>query len=304
MKILVYLKGWNGFGGGEQSIRTLMEGLESLGHEYDVVCGDAMSNPRFHVPAGDLVGQFRSIGPDVVFTQLKWSPNLKPIARKIGVPIVQFVRCGIPPHPGMIHLFNSKWNRARHGGKGEVIYPPIDFDMCRTSMNPANRRYVTMMSTSHHKGGDLLRRFAAAMPKVQFLGITGFGGTQVHKFGKHPNITLQKKVRPRDVHTIYEKTRIMILPARHESFGRTVAEAVYNRIPVIASNKPGVVEAGGASVEIVRDLTDMRSWKEKIMRRHKDDFMLPEGSRKHVMQFEKSHVIGKLDEWIRKTFGG
>ena len=87
MKILVYVKLWNGFGGGEQSVRTIMAGLSALGHDYEVISSDGIVGTRFHAQRPDIIDQIKAIAPDVIFTQLNWSINLKPIAREIGIPI-------------------------------------------------------------------------------------------------------------------------------------------------------------------------------------------------------------------------
>ena len=300
MRILVYVKMWLGHGGAEQSMRILAEGLRDRhGHSVEVICGDVAGRPGFEGPVKGLAEHVARHRPDIVLTQLAWSKNLSKARKDLRVPVVQFIRCGIPPEKGLHHIYNSKWNMARHKGHGLVLYPPIWFAWSKTSMDMSKRQYVTMMSTSHHKGGDLLKPLAALLPKVKFLGITGFGGTQVKNFGDLPNLTLQKKLGPTRVHEIYEKTRVMILPARHESFGRTVAEALYNRIPVISSSKPGVRESGNGFVDFIKGL-DPKDWAPVVCARYKDYRSMSEKAIAWAKQFSAGTIIDQLEEQLKQ----
>ena len=76
-----------------------------------------------------------------------------------------------------------------------------------------------------------------------------------------PNVTvLQKTPTIKDV---YAKTRILIMPSKYESWGRTATEAMCSGIPVISSGTPGLRENCGKA-GLYFDREEVKLWVDQI----------------------------------------
>jgi glycosyltransferase involved in cell wall biosynthesis len=125
------------------------------------------------------------------------------------------------------------------------------------------RRDATSSDNGLTKGGETFRAIAEAMPKTQFLGITGIYGTQ-QELDDLPNVRVLPHV-PHDemAVTVYAATRILLVPSSYESWGRVAAEALCSGIPVIATPTPGLIEClGDAGIFVKPD--DIGGWVDAI----------------------------------------
>ncbi len=141
-------------------------------------------------------------------------------------------------------IYNTE--HAREDGKAKgyrhhstVLHPPVYFDDYHTDNK--RRKYITLINCWPRKGGNVLYDLAKSMPDRQFLGVKGGYGEQVIK--PLPNLTYVENTP--DIKSIYEQTRILIMPSVYESYGRTAVEAMCSGIPVIASDTPGLRESLG-----------------------------------------------------------
>jgi len=139
-------------------------------------------------------------------------------------------------------LYNTDWAAADGILKGYkhpsmILHPPVWFDDYHTESK--KRKYITLINCWDRKGGNILIELAKAMPDRLFLGVKGGYGEQM--IADYDNLIYIENTP--DIKSVYEKTRILIMPSVYESFGRTAAEAMCSGIPVIASATPGLKES-------------------------------------------------------------
>jgi glycosyltransferase involved in cell wall biosynthesis len=148
-------------------------------------------------------------------------------------------------------------------------------------------RYVTLVNPQPAKGVYLFARIASELarrrPDIPLLVVEGRGtadvlrdaGIDVEQLG---NIRLMPNTpRPRE---FYEVTKLLLMPSLwDESFGLAAAEAMYNGIPVLASNRgalPEIIADGGFLFDIpgrytqetcdVPTAEEVEPWVETIIR--------------------------------------
>lgn len=157
-------------------------------------------------------------------------------------------------------VFNSESLKRSVGyrRRSVVVHPPIDPAEYRTT--PGN--LVTLVNLAHAKGGMQFFRLAKSTPDVQFLGVRGGYGIQVSNKAKNVEVidpTLNM------VADVYARTRVLLMPSSHESWGMVAVEAMASGIPVIAHPTPGLLESlGDAGIFVDRD--DMRGWQREVRR--------------------------------------
>ncbi|WTG04455.1 glycosyltransferase family 4 protein [Streptomyces sp. NBC_01590] len=119
---------------------------------------------------------------------------------------------------------------------------------------------VTLINCNEDKGGDLFWRIAARMPHQKFLGVRGAYGVQVEPPAPLPNLEYIDHV-PGDemAERVYSRTRVLLMPSRYESWGRTGVEAMASGIPVAAHPTPGLCESLGEA-GVFADRDDLDAW--------------------------------------------
>ena len=152
-------------------------------------------------------------------------------------------------HAGPI-VWNSEASRA--GRSGIVVRPHVEPSEYATT--PGDM--VTLVNTSQAKGGDVFRLLAAAMPDRRFLGVQGGYGRQLKPRGPNSEFMPTTQHMRDDV---YSRTRVLLMPSKVETWGRTGVEALCSGIPVIAHPTPGLVESLGAAGIFV-DRNDLAGW--------------------------------------------
>lgn len=66
---------------------------------------------------------------------------------------------------------------------------------------------------------------------------------------------------------VYARAEVLVVPSVwQETFGRVVLEAMHNEIPVVASHRGGLPEAGGGAALLVDDVADPDAWVETLRR--------------------------------------
>lgn len=268
-------------GGAERSMATLLRKLKAKpGVEASYLCESNFSEKGIQAIWDN----------DVVVTQLSWAEEAIRGAKTCGKKSVFFVRsfenlckvseksevishcnqkCRLCPFrsplsqpPDLIIAnshFTQRFLKDEHGLESEVIYPFIDFDEIKAPEK--ERKYITMNQFAYHKGADLFLRIAAALPKLSFR----VAGYQCWRptVAVPNNVTFTGTVDPRD---IYSDTLLFLAPARwNETFGRTLIEAQYNGIPVIASARGAAREDGLVPPPLlIEDIDNIDSWTRRI----------------------------------------
>lgn len=172
-----------------------------------------------------------------------------------------------------------------------VIHPKVD--TAPFKIEKRDPKYVTLVNCNRNKGGEVLIELAKALPDVQFLGVKG--GYQEQLTIPNPPANLTYIETQEDMTKVYEKTKILIMPSKSETWGRVAVEAMASGTPVITSRSPGLLECVGKSV-ISCDINDMSCWTEKINMLTKSEKAYAEASRKALERVEE---LDSEDEYGR-----
>jgi glycosyltransferase involved in cell wall biosynthesis len=172
-----------------------------------------------------------------------------------------------------------------------VIHPKVDTAPFKIQKKEA--KYVTLVNCNENKGGEILITLAKALPDVQFLGVKG--GYQKQIVDPNPPVNLTYMETQEDMTKVYEKTKILIVPSKSETWGRVAVEAMASGTPVITSRSPGLLECVGKSV-ISCDRNDTSCWIEKINTLIKSEKAYADASRKATERVEE---LDSEDEYAR-----
>ena len=190
-------------------------------------------------------------GCDLIISHLKRAGRALNIAERWGKTYVELVHnsntCGIikAKHRDrgngrfVYVVYNSEYTKKVNGypNPSIVVHPPVDEK--RYKVAPGKK--ITLINLYENKGGKFFHDLARLMPEYNFLGAEGGYGTQVKE--DLANVTYLKNTP--DAKKIYAKTRILLMPSKYESYGRTGIEAFTSGIPVIANPTPGLKESLG-----------------------------------------------------------
>lgn len=187
------------------------------------------------------------------------------VARRLGVPLVYMAHGGATAEIRAklagcdLVVFNSQAlaDEIRWDGPSVVAHPPVRAEDYATT--PGDR--VAQINLSAAKGGETFWRLVAALPDVEFLAVRGGYGHQLLWSG-HRNVYLQRPT-PDVVRAVYGRSRVLLMPSEHETWGRVALEAAASGIPTIAHPHPGVVEALGDAA-LYADRDDLDAWVEAI----------------------------------------
>lgn len=130
------------------------------------------------------------------------------------------------------------------------------------------------------------------MPHVQFLAVRGGYGPQIRRC--LPNVEMIDSTL--DITTaVYARTRILLMPSRVETYGRTALEAACSGIPTIAHPTPGLIESLGDAATFV-DRSSITSWVAAIDRLFDPAEWLA-ASRRALARAEQLDPAGDLDRF-------
>jgi glycosyltransferase involved in cell wall biosynthesis len=137
-------------------------------------------------------------------------------------------------------VFNSHSLAAHcgYGGPQMVCHPYIDPAQFDTTPG----EHVTLVNLIDSKGYQTFDALARYLPDRKFLGVAGGYGRQVNEGRRNVTFALPTR-NVRD--DILAKTRILLMPSEHETWGMIGVEAMCAGIPVIAHPTPGLCESLG-----------------------------------------------------------
>jgi glycosyltransferase involved in cell wall biosynthesis len=214
--------------------------------------------------------RLRDYQPDVVFSH-DWlgCPLLKYAATQ-GYLTIYFARHlgdfdngNVPVIPdGFKLLANSPYaasviiQATGYAPAPEVILPFLQLERYR--VNNRQRKYITFINLVPEKGANIAIELAGQLPDEKFLFVKGkwlYSSEVQNRFleqaSKLPNVEIWE--HQQDMRNVYAVTDILLVPSQFkETFGRVIAEAQTNGIPVVASNVAGIpytLGKGGILVE-------------------------------------------------------
>lgn len=262
--------------GAERMLQALLDALADRGHAVAVhLARPTRQRKPYRVgrvgvyPLGcGEDWQSRARQADVLITHLDRTSETISAAIAFGKPLVQILHNTHPPTrmwascKNDLLVYNSEWMAATLGPaeNAVIIRPPVSIaDYGAPAPVSADAGKVTLINLNQAKGGVLFAQLAALMPEVQFLGVEGAYGEQLHP--NLPNVEIRE--HGQDMARVYADTSILLVPSEYESWGRVGVEAMCSGIPVIAAPTPGLVESlAGAGLFCDRERVD--AWRDAI----------------------------------------
>jgi glycosyltransferase involved in cell wall biosynthesis len=241
--------------GGEYYAHNLALYLVSKGHEVRVLLHDGYKYGIDDIynfqgidvfpPNNTTAGLFG--WADVIITHLGYTKYTLILAQSIGKPVAfishntwPYDEMGIWPDSGVIYNSYAMKGILNYKNKSVVLRPSMDRkydDFKDRSSNP----YITLVNLNKNKGGKIFFNIAKAMPHRKFLGVKGGYDEQVVM--DLPNVEIIENTP--DMKGVYEKTRILLVPSKYESWGMCATEAMAMGIPVIYNSTFGLAENVG-----------------------------------------------------------
>lgn len=200
-------------------------------------------------------------------------------------------------------VFNSASLKDAHSRIAEdrvhILRPPVDWREYEIPQSKMHPKYVTLSNLNENKGGQILIDIAKAAPEIQFLGVRGSYWKQIED-PTLKNITYINNTP--QIKEVYENTKILIMPSKEETWGRTAVEAMSSGIPVVVSPTPGLKECCQDSALFV-ERQNIKEWV-RLLRRLTNDstFYTEYSARGHVRarQLEPTHDMEVFLEWYEK----
>lgn len=153
--------------------------------------------------------------------------------------------------PPTVHAIVNSPAAMPEDDRGVRLLPPM-IDPADYRVVRDDPRFVTFVNPVREKGADIAIETARRLPHVPFLFVEGGWArrgkaSDMRRWVAHarrlPNVTVWKFQS--DVRAVYRVTDVLLMPSRHESFGRVVIEAHHSGIPVVAARVGGIPFAMG-----------------------------------------------------------
>jgi glycosyltransferase involved in cell wall biosynthesis len=150
--------------------------------------------------------------------------------------------------------------------EADVVYPVPD--RAAVDAGGASGPFITFFNPLPHKGLSVAHNLVTRrFPERPFLFVEGFIDPESHGIALSRSGNLVHARRSPNVAAIYRMTRTLIVPSQwEEPFGRVALEAMYNRVPVVASRTGGLLESVGDGGVLIDDFGNAERWVEEIER--------------------------------------
>jgi glycosyltransferase involved in cell wall biosynthesis len=197
-------------------------------------------------------------------------------------------------------VYNSKWISKDLNYKWDnfTLTPPVDFRDYDLGNDSEANDYITLINLNENKGGKIFEQIAMALPNRRFLGVLGSYDEQV--IPKLENV----KIVPNSasIKPIYGMTRILLMPSKYESWGRTATEAMANGIPVICTEADGLKENCGNAGIYIKNRDNVQSWIEAIKKLDdkKTYSDASRKSRKRAQDHDPRKALDEFENWFRE----
>ena len=302
--------------GGEYMIHHILKDLQSKGHHIRVLLHDAnrykiRNNYVFEgidvfPPNPNVIdGLFR--WSDAVFTHLDYTRWTIHTAKLYKKPVFHLIH-NSHPYPEIIDaeknqhiIYNSEWLKdlLNYKFSNFIVTPPVDYNYYDVGNEPEKSEYITLINLNENKGGKIFAEIARAMPHKSFLGVLGSYDEQITP--TLPNV--RYVANSPDIKQWYAKTRILLMPSKYESWGRTATEAMCSGIPVICTDTPGLKENCEKGGIFIKNRDNVKEWVEAITKLD-DKKAYSWASRKakaRSREFDTRKTLDEFETWFRES---
>lgn len=181
--------------------------------------------------------------------------------------------------------------------KSTIIYPTLVIQK-NLPINPENRRYITMVHSTPHKGINLFLKIAEELRNENFCI---YGSHPIKK--KPSNVVFYRWINRSNI--IYNNTKLVLIPSMWlEAFCRVAVEAACNFIPVLSSYRFGLIESNVNGIFINDDINKIDAWIKKIKEiLDKPKFYVNKIDLSKFEKFKKKYQIMKFKEVLSELIG-
>ena len=302
--------------GAEWMLHFMLKDLQSKGHNVRVLLHDAnkykiRDNYVFDgidvFPPNANVIENLMRWSNAVFTHLDYTRWTIHIAKMYRKPVFHLIH-NSHPYPEIIDaekkqhiIYNSLWLKEllNYNFSNFILTPPVDYNYYDLGNEPEKSEYITLINLNENKGGKIFGEIARAMPHKSFLGVYGSYDEQITP--KLPNVTYVPNSP--DIKQWYAKTRILLMPSKYESWGRTATEAMCSGIPVICTDTPGLKENCDKAGIYIKDRSNVKEWVEAITKLD-DKKAYSWASRKakaRSREFDTRKTLDEFETWFRES---
>ena len=302
--------------GAEWMIHYILKDLQAKGHHVRVLLHDANKYKIKNNYVFDGIDVFPP-NPNVidglmrwsnaVFTHLDYTRWTIHTAKLYKKPVFHLIH-NSHPYPEIIDaeknqhiIYNSEWLKELLNYKFSnfIVTPPVDYNYYDVGNEPEKSEYITLINLNENKGGKIFADIARAMPHKSFLGVLGSYDEQITQ--TLPNVTYVPNSP--DIKQWYAQTRILLMPSKYESWGRTATEAMCSGIPVICSDTPGLRENCEKGGIFIKNRDNVKEWVEAITKLD-DKKTYSWASRKakgRSREFETRKTLDEFETWFRES---
>ena len=235
--------------GAEVMMHQILHDLQLRGHEIKVMC-TSPSVSKYDgidlIPYSPKEANKYVSWSDLVFTQLRFTKEAIGISNG-NKPLVHIIhndktvrQYRLNNTNAQLLIANSDWiaNSINIRRVPTItVRPPVDIKKYKVDRGDS----ITLINLDKLKGGDIFWQLARIFPEYKFIGVKGGYGEQIIHDKNLPNVTIYENTP--DIKSIYNKTKILLMPSSYESWGRVAIEAACSGIPTIATPTDGLKES-------------------------------------------------------------
>lgn len=239
---------------------------------------------------------------DVIFTHLDYTQFSIIMADVAKRPLIHFIHNDIE-YSSIVNAFknnhvvyNSNWvgEKLKYKWPSMVLPPPCYYDTYNTCEIPEENEYITLINLNENKGAKQFYEIAKAMPERKFLGVVGSYDEQMVL--QLPNVTIVPNTP--EILEVYKKTKILLMPSKYESWGRTATEAMCSGIPVICTETPGLKENCGEAGVYIKDRKNINEWVKAINKVDKNYKSISAKCRERAKEHDPMNNLHELEKFI------
>jgi glycosyltransferase involved in cell wall biosynthesis len=179
-----------------------------------------------------------------------------------------------------------------------VLRPPTDIGHYDVNKDAEKNEFITLINLNDNKGANQFHEIAKLMPEKKFLGVKGSYEEQI--LSDLPNVTIIENTS--DIREVYKKTRLLLMPSKYESWGRTATEAMANGIPVIA-NKTFGLEENLSDAGLFCERENINEWIDMIKKldTKKEYDKQSKKVRARAKQLDSAHSLQEFEKYLHKV---